>query len=354
MHADAQLRRWLALPAPIGASHVVLDELERVLRAFRELKRGEPETLHDFRVTVRRLRTLIRAYTNVLGETDAKRIQRVLKKVAHTTNAARDADVHMEWLQSERDGLRIAERWGADWLRNQLRRERQITEGDIDVVLSPKVHRALQRFRKRLRQLAATKPKRHDRKGEADTTPTLAAETADQIRRLADELTRWLRTINAPDDVRALHSARIAAKHLRYVLEPLEEAELFPTLPPFMEKLVTLQTTLGDLHDTSVFADEIASYVSRASHEAARQVAGAIRTHVTSDSATFHHAVAEAQLRDPVPGLVALTERLQSRHETGYERAQEEWLTNYAGVAMMPAYELAGALDALVLHDTSR
>lgn len=350
MHPDSDLRRWLFLPAPAGASHLVLAQLDRVLKAFRTLDRDAPETLHDFRVAIRRLRSLVKAYQDCLGAIAPKRVRRTLRDIAHATNASRDADVHLEWIGQERDSLRVAERRGADWLRAQLRRDRTEGERDLDRVLTPKAHRAPQRSRKRLRRAVHGAGARYDERSYAEPRSTLAAQTSDQVHRLADTLTRALRAVTDSTDTEAIHSARIAAKHLRYVIEPLADPSLFPGVPAFVERLKSLQDLFGDLHDTTVFADEIASGFRHAAHEGARQVAVAIRRHVASDSVTFHRMVAEAQLRDPAPGLLALAERLQSRHEAGYRRAHDEWLANYGAVAVMPAYELAGALDSLALE----
>lgn len=363
MHPNPELRRWLALPASVGASHIVLAQLDHVLKSFRELDRSEPETLHEFRVGVRRLRSLVKAYGEILKESATDDVRRELKKIARATNASRDADVHAAWIAGTRENLRVAERRGADWLRSQIKRERFGDDAELDETLSPKAHHILQRFRKRLREEADSyhhrtkgkRPKGDKRKKTSHRDPehTLAAETAIRVQQLADTLVRALRAITSPSDDRLLHRARIAAKHLRYVLEPLADSTVFPPLPSFVDRLRSLQDVLGDLHDATIFANQVANHVRRAGHEGARQVAAAIRTHVSSDSATYHRAVAEAQLRNPLPGLLALAERLQSRHETGYLRTHDEWLANFASVAVMPAYELAGVLEALALDEGS-
>ena len=85
--------------------------------AARALERMEDpedkEGLHDFRVSLRRLRSMMRAYRAQLKGSGAKRLRARVKTLASSTNLARDAEVAIEWLMGERDRLAEAERAGA-------------------------------------------------------------------------------------------------------------------------------------------------------------------------------------------------------------------------------------------------
>ena len=57
-------------PAEEAVRRIALRELDRAERAREALVRGDdPEALHDFRVAIRRLRSHLRAYRDVLGAT---------------------------------------------------------------------------------------------------------------------------------------------------------------------------------------------------------------------------------------------------------------------------------------------
>ena len=53
------------------------------------------EALHDFRVAVRRLRSVLRAYRRWLGRAAARKARRRFRSLAATTNDGRDAEVQL-------------------------------------------------------------------------------------------------------------------------------------------------------------------------------------------------------------------------------------------------------------------
>ena len=76
------------------------------------------EALHDFRVALRRGRSVLRAYRPWLGDILGKRVRR-LKRLARSTNSARDAEVMLAWIRTERR-LRARARPGFAWLEHWL------------------------------------------------------------------------------------------------------------------------------------------------------------------------------------------------------------------------------------------
>ena len=59
-----------------------------------------PEALHDFRVSIRHLRSFLKSYQEVLGK-DSKKLREQLGEFMHTTNAGRDNEVHIAWLTQQ-------------------------------------------------------------------------------------------------------------------------------------------------------------------------------------------------------------------------------------------------------------
>src|SRR5262245_49028864 len=78
----------------------LLDQGNVAARLIKESKDGG--ALHDFRVSVRRLRTLLKFYKAELGKAASKKIRRRLKKVARGTTSARDAEVARDWLDEHK------------------------------------------------------------------------------------------------------------------------------------------------------------------------------------------------------------------------------------------------------------
>ena len=106
-------------------------ESMRLLAAVRDARdrldhAGDDEALHDFRVAVRRLRSWLRAFHDVLDDTLSAKHERRLKRIARATGASRDLEVHITWVEDRRKALRGPSRRGADWLLSRLR-ERKCT-----------------------------------------------------------------------------------------------------------------------------------------------------------------------------------------------------------------------------------
>ena len=103
-----------------------------VAAAARGLERArnpdDHKGLHAFRVAIRRLRSLLRAYRPWLGRAAGNKPRRRLRELTRTTNAARDAHVQLTWLAAEAPSLDREDRAGVAWMRKKLRsRQRGMT-----------------------------------------------------------------------------------------------------------------------------------------------------------------------------------------------------------------------------------
>src|SRR5207253_1312731 len=78
---------------------------------------------HDFRVSLRRLRTTLSAHKTHLG-TIRKKSRRRIASLADSTGTARDAEVQRAWLRGQREHLGARERIGLDWIMANLERRR--------------------------------------------------------------------------------------------------------------------------------------------------------------------------------------------------------------------------------------
>src|SRR5512137_1199639 len=81
--------------------------------------------LHDFRVAVRRLRSTLRAWRPALGASLRGKDVRRLRRVARATNAARDAEVTLEWIAEATGELAAPHRRAAEWLAARLEHRRR-------------------------------------------------------------------------------------------------------------------------------------------------------------------------------------------------------------------------------------
>ncbi|HEX5074374.1 MAG TPA: CHAD domain-containing protein [Gemmatimonadaceae bacterium] len=331
-------------------------------------KQSDDEALHDFRVALRRLRSWERAFRPYLRDDVGKKLRRRLRDLAHDTGASRDLEVHLAWLAEQRRSLGRRQRVGLDWLVTQMERKKadadRVLEKDVDgrfTRLETKLARALESYREHIRL-------RKD--GRAAPLPVFAEALAPRVRTAARDLERHLGHVRTERDVREGHEARIAAKRLRYLLEPV--MKIIPGAADLVDRLKGLQDVLGDLHDAQVFGAEIskaaadAAALPNAASDGAAQPPMAMETPATkaepadssaegqADTAPSNTPAAAVQAAPPAaapgnpaptpalapavpqpnvdlaPGLSVIMERLRARATAAFNQFSAEWLGSKA------------------------
>ena len=227
-------------PVVQGACAVALAYLDDATAAAVRLGDGsDREALHAFRVAIRRLRVTVRAYPGI-HESVPKNQRRRLRKLARATNAVRDADVQIEWFNERSARFTPAQRAALAPFRARLRARRRSELAHAQQKLQRWFGTLERKLRRRLAAL------------QVDAGPHEApfrAVAAVTLVRYAGELEARLAEVTPATDAAQLHATRIAAKRVRYLLEPLE-----PGLPdgvdsPLMERLKQLQDLFGALTD---------------------------------------------------------------------------------------------------------
>lgn len=234
----------LALRALLG------EQLQAATEAAARLKlSGETEALHDFRVALRRLHTLLRVYRDDLDH-KLRLLNKRVRGLAHATNALRDREVHIAWLREQHrqtpSTARAALAALIDELQNQQTRAAQTRYPQLQTrfaALAIELCRCLQ-------APADARARR------ARPTLSFAQAAARRLRVLGNKLARRLAQIKIADqDGDAVHAARIAGKRLRYVLEPMRTGT--PGAHRLLLRLKTLQDLLGDIHDCALRIAEL-------------------------------------------------------------------------------------------------
>lgn len=321
-------------PLAEAARRIALVELERAARARIALAEGsDPEALHDLRVALRRLRSQLRAWRGELGPVVGGKSRRRLRDLAAATNPGRDAEVGAGIARALAAEARAtaepasrraapAEARAAEALAARLERRR-------DEVYAELADSGLPRFdalESRLRERLGTWEVRLD--ADAAAGPTLRSALASEIRAHARALAEALGEAvagAAGDD--AVHRARIEAKRLRYLIEPVA-GDLAGAREP-LAALRALQDLLGDANDLAVLAGELAADAAEAERARLAVAAG---------------SPAAAPRRDGGrSGRAALARRIAERRDrlrAGFETA---WTGGGAS-----ASRLTRALEALV------
>lgn len=310
-----------------AARLVALAELARAARARTALAAGsDPEALHDFRVAVRRLRSQLRAFRAELEGAASRKLSRLLRRIFAGTNPGRDAAVGIALLGEVASAAFPAEKRAAGALGARLAARRDEASRRLFEVLLP----AFDALAKRLHERLASWQIEVRLDGAPEPPRPFRAALGAELARHAAALLDALEAARAGDDDRVLHRARIAAKRLRYLLEPVA-----PSLPSAREpvrRLRQLQDLLGGTRDLGVLADELAAEAADA--ERARIAA------VTGGGGRVRSAGGRA-------GRAALARSLAARRAALEAELGRRWLDASAPDAVAFAAGIAALVEAL-------
>jgi len=316
----------VTLPAPEAVRAHARKLIRRTGRAYRRLGDGDdPEALHDFRVGLRRLRTLLRAYRPF--QAAGRKAERRLKDLAGRTNRARDVEVALAWLDARREGLAPHEGVGAARLAARLAAERD-RDGNGD---GPEAAAGWSALSRDLTQRLARDP------DGAQPPPPFAATAAACLREHAGRLREQLAEVREIADQEAAHRARIAAKRLRYLLEPL--AGSVDGVNAATRALASLQDTLGTLHDLEVLIGHLGDALREAAAEGADRRLAAVVTGGHAGSGTPEAA-------DPEVGLLSLAARAGREQAERFKELGDGYLSDGGGRLLAPVEKICAALDA--------
>lgn len=235
------------------------EAVRRIARAFLDeaaaaaVRLDDPddaESLHDFRVAIRRTRATFRAWPGALAPEIERSHARALVDVQRATGNGRDAEVMLAWVESQAEHLRPADEAGSKWLTKRLAKRKA---------------QAYERARKDVRAaFAAVGETLHARLSVLTRTVSLdgppdtrdyAGALADAIEAALGVVSKRLRPAATDDTPERLHKARIDTKRLRYLIEP--SAGAMPEAAALVKRCKKLQDVLGLFQDASVLEEEL-------------------------------------------------------------------------------------------------
>jgi CHAD domain-containing protein/CYTH domain-containing protein len=290
----------------------------------------DSETLHDFRVALRRLRSWLRALEPSLEGSLPRACVRRLGRMARESNAGRDAEVFLAWLVTTEEHLPPRERRAVTWLVERFKRQEREAESELE----GRLKRDFQRTRERLEERLSTyRVEAHVHGGLREAL--FGSVIATLVRDLSEDLRRRIKRVRTVDDINESHQARIAGKRLRYLLEPIAPHVAGGT--ELLTRLRNLQDILGDLHDAHVWLSVLRHVVADIALEEGRQMANAL---------TEHDKKRKKRHGPPRAGLVSLGRMAHERAGIAFNRFKGEWVDGNAKAFQRDINELAERLDA--------
>ena len=291
--------KLLQHPAAAVVKRIAGRQLRELLQAHRRMtKRRRADSLHDLRVALRRLRSTLGAFRPVLGT--PKGLRRRLRRLARATDESRNLEIWQAWVAGQADQLTPRQRDGVSWLRARLRTRRR----QADTRTRRQVSERLRRLSGELARVLSHPGGRHSARSAKASTALRRA-----LRSGTAELAQELRRVHSMQDREAAHAARIAAKQVRYLLEPFVDE--LAGAKEHLKQLADLQFILGEVHDAHVFADELRGALLEASE--GRPLLRWSRT----------EASAETPPSGASAGLLALARRLGAEGELRFARLQK-------------------------------
>ena len=241
----------LARPGRYAARVVARERLRRVGRAT-PAGEGPPseDALHDFRVALRRLRTWLRAFQPEFDDTLGRGTLRRLHRISRRTGEARDLEVQRQWLVQPTVRLGPRASAAAAALAVELASEEAGALRRALALMAEELPRVEDKLDRQLRRYEVRVPLDAD-----PGDPSMALTLGRLLLAGAADVRRALGEVTAPEEAEAAHQARLAVKHLRYLLESLGSGGRGG--PRAIARLASLQDALGVLHDRHLLLERV-------------------------------------------------------------------------------------------------
>ena len=255
--ATAQARRLAPLSLCLARTalkylHALMAEMEGVRQA------EERECVHRMRVATRRLRSVLPLFATSLSRQTCVRWRKQLRRVTRALGAARDTDVQIACVQQFlHDRASAEERAGVERLILRLEQQRQALQEPVVKALERFAARQLaEEMEETLAQMAS-----ESEAYEVDVPGRrVYRQTRKGILKRLDAFEAYAPYVPQPECVKELHAMRIAAKHLRYIMQALAPLYSDELAEPIQAARLC-QKKLGDIHDCDVWTDTLPRFL---------------------------------------------------------------------------------------------
>jgi CHAD domain-containing protein len=218
-----------------AASQALERSMRRALRSHqRTLKKLKTDPVHDFRVALRRCRSLAEGFLAIDPDPVWRRLRKASKRLHSGMSELRDLQVLESWLKPLGLTTGLVGRALASHFEKQERRARREARNSLESF----PRKRWKRWSRRLPARAELIPVNERR---------LAQLVLEQLTRVIDLHERWTRQPSAD----TWHELRVTAKRFRYLVESFlpEKSENWST------ELQRAQDLLGEGHDLDVLHD---------------------------------------------------------------------------------------------------
>lgn len=201
----------------------------------------DPDCLHEYRVMLRRARSLLTAFKQLYDKSWYRRARRDLHWIGATTSPLRDLDVFLAALNEmiAGAGIPLDEAQGAVQIFVAAQREREL--GRVRKLFElPRYLRFSAAWQDALDMLCAD---------DAIDATAVAAVVGPAIRRRYKRLVRHIEALTSPASYADLHRVRKDCKRVRYLLDTFASLYAENIVKPIQGDLKHVQSVLGEICD---------------------------------------------------------------------------------------------------------
>lgn len=278
---------------PLGKTEPAIEAATDIIRTFLTVARQneagviadtDTEFLHDYRVSLRRIRSVLSLFKSVFSEDETARLKHLFSDLMDPTGRLRDLDVYLLEKSSYFSLLPPSLHAGLEEMFSQFETDRARALSRLSRRLrSAAYDKDMRDLAARFQDISTLKPGPNANLGAYDYARSLIWKRYRKVCKLARSITP-----ETPDQ--AVHDLRILCKKLRYLMEffaPLFDVKAFKAI---IKPLKKLQDNLGLFNDYSVQQETLLAFIDQQSARAGQ---------------------ADAQLSMAAGGLIAVLDQRQ-------------------------------------------
>ena len=219
----------------------------------------DPECLHDFRVAVRRARSLVREMKGVFPEAVTRRFRADFGWLGQRTGPVRDLDVHLMEFSDDAGGGDTGQHHATAALRAHLEASRKREFRALGRTLRSVRYRRLHAFLGSFLESEAPASPRS-----TNALVPIGVLSAARILKVYRRILAEGRAITDESPAESLHDLRKTCKRLRYLLEFFRDVHPAKAVERTISRLKRLQDNLGTYQDVQVQRAVLEAFRERA------------------------------------------------------------------------------------------
>ncbi|WP_163835077.1 CHAD domain-containing protein [Spartinivicinus ruber] len=250
-----------AMQPEAPAREVILSMINSMLELAQQNEQGiiddiDTEYLHDYRVAIRKIRSLLSLIKQVFPKTETTQLKQQLKALAQKTNLLRDLDVYLLAKDALKAKIPIQLQPGLDKLFQSFTETRQTESKNIAKHLQSKTYQeAFTTIKSTLKACKKTAKTKNSHK-------PIIKIAIQEIHNKYQHICHDGCSLTSTADDESFHDLRIECKRLRYLLEFFADLMNTTTNKQAVNSLKKLQDKLGNFNDLSVQQEKLLHYLN--------------------------------------------------------------------------------------------